>query len=121
MTDEVFTDIYRIPIPLPKNPLRAINAYFVRGGDRCLLIDTGMNRPECIEVMRRSLAELSVESHRMDIFVTHGHSDHVGLVSELRTGDSKVFLHPADAVAGPVDHVHPLPDGIAHRRTAAEA
>jgi hypothetical protein len=46
MPDEVFPDIFRIPIPLPRNPLRAINTYLIRGRDRSLLVDTGMNRPE---------------------------------------------------------------------------
>jgi glyoxylase-like metal-dependent hydrolase (beta-lactamase superfamily II) len=97
MVTEVFDDIYRMEIPLPRNPLRAINSYLVRGQDRCLMIDTGMNRPECIEVMRASLKELAVDLDRTDFFVTHCHSDHIGLVSELNTGKSKVFLNPLDA------------------------
>ena len=97
MVTEVFDDIYRMEIPLPRNPLRAINSYLVRGRDRCLMIDTGMNRPECLEVMRASLKELAVDLDRTDFFVTHCHSDHIGLVSELNTGKSKVFLNPLDA------------------------
>jgi len=94
---EVFPDIYRIQVPLPRNPLRAINSYVIRSADRCLMVDTGMNRPECFEVMRAALGELAVDLDRTDFFITHGHSDHVGLVSKLKTGASKVFLHPADA------------------------
>ena len=97
MVTEVFDDIYRVEIPLPRNPLRAINSYLVRGRDRCLMIDTGMNRPECLEVMRASLKELAVDLDLTDFFVTHCHSDHIGLVSELNTGKSKVFLNPLDA------------------------
>ena len=97
MAEEVFQDIYRIESPLPRNPLRAINSYVIRGGDRFLMVDTGMNRPECSEVMRASLKELAVDLRRTDFFITHGHADHIGLVSELKTGGSKIFLHPADA------------------------
>lgn len=97
MMDEVFEDIYRIEIPLPRNPLRAVNSYVIRGGGRFLMVDTGMNRPECIEVMRASLKTLDVDLHRTNFFITHGHADHVGLVSELKTAESKVFLHSADA------------------------
>ncbi len=94
--DEVFPDIYRIPLPLPRNPLRAINAYLIRGADRCLMVDTGMNRPECLEVMREALRALAIDRDRVDVFVTHGHSDHVGLVSEFNGAQSKIYLHPAD-------------------------
>ena len=97
MVTEVFADIYRMEIPLPRNPLRTINSYLVRGRDRWLMIDTGMNRPECLEVMRASLEALAVDLDRTDFFVTHCHSDHIGLVSELKAGTSKVFLNPLDA------------------------
>jgi glyoxylase-like metal-dependent hydrolase (beta-lactamase superfamily II) len=97
MVEEVVPDIFRMEIPLPRNPLRAINSYVVRGRDRFLMIDTGMNRPECLDVMRASLKALAVDLGRTDFFVTHCHSDHVGLVSALKTGPSKVFLNPADA------------------------
>jgi hypothetical protein len=40
---EALAGIYQTEILLPRNPLRAINAYLVRGRGRCLLIDTGMN------------------------------------------------------------------------------
>jgi len=94
---ELLPDIYRIEVPLPRNPLRAINSYVIRGRDRFLVIDTGMNRPECIEAMQTGLEELAVDLDQTDIFVTHCHSDHVGLVSLLKTATSRVFLHPADA------------------------
>jgi glyoxylase-like metal-dependent hydrolase (beta-lactamase superfamily II) len=97
MIKELLEDIYRIEVPLPRNPLRAVNSYVVRGPDRWLMIDTGMNRPESIDAVRTGIRELAVDLNRTDLFITHGHSDHVGLVSELTTGSSRTFLHPADA------------------------
>lgn len=97
MVEEVFSDIFRIQVPLPRNPLRIINSYVVRGPDRFLMIDTGMNRPESLEAMRAGIENLAVDLDRTDFFITHGHSDHVGLVSELKTASSRIFLHPADA------------------------
>ena len=97
MPEEVLPDIYQIPLPLPKNPLRAINTYLIRGEGRWLLVDTGMNRPECREAMRSALDTLSVDLGRTDLFVTHGHSDHVGQVTELASSTSKIFLGPEDA------------------------
>jgi glyoxylase-like metal-dependent hydrolase (beta-lactamase superfamily II) len=97
MSDEVFPDVHRIEIPLPRNPLKAINSYVVRGGDRFLVVDTGMNRPECLDVMRQSLKGLCVDLGRTDIFITHGHSDHIGLVAALETAGSHVFVNPIEA------------------------
>ncbi len=97
MIEEVCPDIYRIEVPLPRNPLRAINSYVVRGPDRFLMIDTGMNRPESVQAMRAGIESLAVDLDRTDFFLTHGHSDHVGLISELKAASSRIFLHPADA------------------------
>ncbi|MFB3820236.1 MAG: MBL fold metallo-hydrolase, partial [Candidatus Methylomirabilales bacterium] len=95
--EEVLPDIFRLEIPLPRNPLRAVNAYVVRGGGRWLMIDTGMNRPECLDAVRAGLAALGVDLGRTDFFITHGHSDHVGLVSELAAPGSRIFMHARDA------------------------
>jgi len=97
MPTEVLPNVYQIPIPLPKNPLRAINTYLIRGDGRWLLVDTGMNRPECREAMFAALEALSVDLTRTDIFVTHGHADHTGQVSELLTTHTKAYLNTKDA------------------------
>ncbi len=46
MPEEVASNLYRIVVPLPDNPLKEINSYVITSGDRNLVIDTGMNRPE---------------------------------------------------------------------------
>ncbi len=96
MPEQVFPDIYRIEVPLPGSPLKALNSYVVRGPERFLVIDTGMNRPECLEAVRAGLAALSVDPGQTDFFITHYHSDHIGLVSSLQTKTSRVFVNPAE-------------------------
>lgn len=97
LPEEVAPGIHRIESPLPGNPLRAINAYLVRGRDRSLLVDTGMNRPECAAALEGGLAALGVDRERLDLCITHCHSDHVGLVSRLAAPSSRIYLHPSDA------------------------
>jgi len=46
MIDQVETNLYKLELPLPENPLRSINCYLIKGPERFLLIDTGMNRKE---------------------------------------------------------------------------
>ena len=97
MAEEIFPNLFRGEIPLPANPLKAINSYVIRGNGRFLMIDTGMNRPECMEAMEVYLKTLQVDLKRTDFFITHLHADHLGLVSELVHGSSKVYFNYPDA------------------------
>jgi glyoxylase-like metal-dependent hydrolase (beta-lactamase superfamily II) len=53
MINEIAANLFCIELPLPQNPLKSINCYVIKGKNRNLIIDTGMNRPECREVWRR--------------------------------------------------------------------
>jgi glyoxylase-like metal-dependent hydrolase (beta-lactamase superfamily II) len=96
MIEQVYPDIFRMEIPLPGNPLKAINSYVIKGGVRFLIIDTGMNMPECRAAMAAGLAELAVDLSRTDFFITHLHADHLGLVSELAGKSAKVYFNYPD-------------------------
>lgn len=89
-------DIYRIEVPLPNNPLRYLNSYVVRGRDRFLVIDTGFNRPECREALFTGLDSLRVDLARTDLFLTHLHADHTGLVGDFARAGSRIFMHHDD-------------------------
>jgi glyoxylase-like metal-dependent hydrolase (beta-lactamase superfamily II) len=95
---EVLPDVYLIEVPLPENPLRNLNSYFIRGKDRNLLIDTGFNREECYEALAGALAELGEDRDRTDLFITHMHSDHSGLASRIAGGASKIYMGEKDCV-----------------------
>lgn len=97
MIEKVFPDLYRIEVVLPNNPLRTLNAYVIKGQERSLIIDTGMNRQACIKGMESSLQELEVKLTDADFFITHMHADHSGLVSYFKTETSKVFCSETDA------------------------
>jgi glyoxylase-like metal-dependent hydrolase (beta-lactamase superfamily II) len=96
MTDQIKPNLYRIEVPLPDNPLRSINSYVVKGPDRTLVIDTGMMRPECEKALRIGLDELDVDLAETDFFITHLHSDHMGMVGELATDTSTIFFNRPD-------------------------
>jgi glyoxylase-like metal-dependent hydrolase (beta-lactamase superfamily II) len=97
MIEEMCPGLHRIEVPLPKNPLKSLNSYVVESRERNLIVDTGMNRPECLNAMRAGLAQLDVDLARTDFFITHLHADHLGLVSELATAGSKVYFSRPDA------------------------
>ncbi len=97
MVDRVFENIHRIEVPLPDNPLRSINCYVVKGDGRYLIIDTGMNRPECRSAIESGLKELDVDLTRCDFFITHMHFDHMGLVSHFASEGSTVYFNRVEA------------------------
>ncbi len=99
MVEEVLPRIFRMEIPLPNNPLKAINSYLIKGEGRFLIVDTGMNRRECLETMQLFLKELKVDLKETDFFITHLHADHLGLVSELAAESSKIYFNHPDAEA----------------------
>ena len=96
MPKEILRNIYRIEVPLPKNPLRVLNSYLIRGEERSLLIDTGFQQPECRDALFAALDELKVDRSRLDVFGSHIHSDHIGLAPEVVGETGKIYLGRGD-------------------------
>ena len=61
------------------------------------MIDTGMNREECLHVMLTALERLHVDLRYTDFFVTHLHADHLGQVASLATATSAVYFNHKEA------------------------
>lgn len=87
--EEVYSGIYKAEIPLPKNPLRTMNSYIIKDKEKNLIIDTGFNHPECIKTFELVLKELNITEY--DIFLTHMHIDHCGLVNNLATKKTQIM------------------------------
>lgn len=96
MIIEVLPNLFKMEIPLPGNPLKTLNSYVVMGKTRHLIIDTGFNRPECLEAMTSSLKHLNVSLAQCDFFLTHMHADHTGLVSTLAAESSRIYCSRTD-------------------------
>ena len=97
MIKEVLPNLYKIEVPLPRNPLKAVNSYIIKAQGRSLIIDTGMNRIECMSVMSSGLEQLDVDLNKTDFFITHLHADHLGLVSSLATDTSTIYFNKLGA------------------------
>ena len=97
MIEQILPNLYKIEVPLPQNPLKAVNSYVIKARGRSLIIDTGMNREECMRVLSSGLRELNVDLKKADFFITHMHADHSGLVSNLAVDTSRVYFSQADA------------------------
>ncbi|WP_028922434.1 MBL fold metallo-hydrolase [Pseudonocardia acaciae] len=82
---EVSPDLYRIPLPLPSDGLKAVNVYAMRDGDGLVLIDSGWAIEDAREVLEKALAALGHgigDVHRF--LITHVHRDHYTLAVRLR-------------------------------------
>ncbi len=97
LAELVIPGLYRLEIPIPKNPLKATNCYIIKGTERSLVIDTGLRIPEALQALRTGLEELQVDLSLTDIFITHMHSDHSGLIPDIKAPSSVVYASAADA------------------------
>ncbi len=97
MIEEIGTHLYKIEIPLPRNPLRALNSYAIKSPERNLIIDTGWNQQECMDAMQAGLKKLRIDIRKTDFFITHVHTDHLGLVSSLVTDTSTIYFNQSEA------------------------
>lgn len=96
MVEQVYKNIYRNEIPLPNNPLRALNSYIILSEDRNLIIDSGFNREECRQAFMNGIEELGLDLNKTDLLVTHLHADHSGLAAVLSKQGFKVYSGEID-------------------------
>lgn len=92
MCEEILPNLFRNKIPLPESPLKYLNSYIIKDSQRSLIVDTGLNRKACLDAMHRGLATLGIDLTQSDIFITHLHADHFGLVSKLVTDTTNILF-----------------------------
>lgn len=77
--------VYRIPLPLPGDGLRAVNVYAITDGTGLVLVDSGWALDEAHEVLGHAVAELGYPLTAIRrILITHAHRDHYTLATRLR-------------------------------------
>jgi glyoxylase-like metal-dependent hydrolase (beta-lactamase superfamily II) len=81
---QVADDLYRLPLPLPNDGLRAVNVYVLTGDEGLTLIDGGWAIQESRATLERGLRALGHDIRDIRQFlVTHLHRDHFSLASCL--------------------------------------
>ncbi len=82
---EVAAGVYRIPLPLPNDGLRAVNVYVIVGDDELVCVDSGWALPHSRKLFVEALATLGCGPADIDRFlVTHVHRDHYTQAIALR-------------------------------------
>ena len=78
-------NVYRIPLPLPLDGLKAVNVYAIAGPAGVDLIDAGIALVSARERLTAGLRKIGYELGDVrNFFVTHVHIDHYSLAIELR-------------------------------------
>lgn len=95
--EEIFHNIFQETISYEDRHLSPRNLFVIRTIDRSLMIDTSFNRTDDREILLRMLHELEIPCGKLDIFITHNHPDHTGLVPQLAAMGAAVFMNPVEA------------------------
>ncbi len=94
---EVYKGVFMRQLPLTGNPLKSINIFIVKDGESGLIFDTGFDNPEVREHMLDYVDKMGIRLEKSILFLTHLHSDHVGLASFLqKKGIGKIYLSRVD-------------------------
>ena len=81
----VAPDVYRIPLPLPGDALKAINVFAVQSDRSLTLIDTGWHSVDSWKALGRGLRLVGAAPGDVSrMLVTHVHYDHYGQAAALR-------------------------------------
>lgn len=100
MIREVFSNIFQVKVPLPRNPLGHLNSYLINSEERKVLIDTGLNFPVAFQSLCGALTEIGVQPKELtDILLTHFHVDHVGLIPRFKKASRRltIVIHHVEA------------------------
>ncbi|HEY2523132.1 MAG TPA: MBL fold metallo-hydrolase [Streptosporangiaceae bacterium] len=82
---DVGDGVYRIPLPLPQDGLRAVNVYAVRDSGGLTLVDSGWAITEARDLLEQAVKLLDSSLAGVKRFlVTHVHRDHYTLAVTLR-------------------------------------
>jgi acyl-CoA synthetase (AMP-forming)/AMP-acid ligase II/glyoxylase-like metal-dependent hydrolase (beta-lactamase superfamily II) len=82
-------EVWRVILPMHPRLAGTTNAWLVRTAAGCLLVDPGAPNEVAHGTLLRAFEELGIES--ADVFLTHEHADHAGLVTRwLRDGSRLV-------------------------------
>jgi len=91
---EVGPGVYRIPLPMPDDGLRAVNVYAICDGPRVVLVDSGLALEASRAQLEASLGELGYAlADVSECLVTHMHPDHyTGAVALRRALGTPIAL-----------------------------
>ncbi len=105
--EQLASDLWSIPVPIPDNPLRYVSSYAFASEDGLVLLDSGWDSEVSWQALCSGLRSFGAgPADVRGVLVSHLHLDHAGLGGRLRaTSGAWIAMHPADhAVIARPDH-----------------
>lgn len=93
---EVYENIFLAEIPLKGNPLKSINIYIIKTDEGNIIVDTGFNTEEILDLTKGFIKDLDLDLNKTSLFLTHLHSDHTGLVNFYDDLGVKIYMGEVD-------------------------
>jgi glyoxylase-like metal-dependent hydrolase (beta-lactamase superfamily II) len=99
--EELASDLWSIPVPIPSSPLRYVSCYAFAADAGLVLLDSGWNSDESWRALLAGLREVGAGPDDVrGVLVSHMHFDHSGLAGRLREASGAwIAMHPADHAA----------------------
>lgn len=93
---EIYHNIFQEIISYPDHHVSPRNLYIVKGKERSLMIDTSFRLERDWKIIQNMIEELGIEYKNLDVFITHNHPDHTGLVPDLQKLGARAFMNPRE-------------------------
>jgi glyoxylase-like metal-dependent hydrolase (beta-lactamase superfamily II) len=96
--EQLAGDLWSIPVPIPRNPLRYVSSYAFASDGGLVLLDTGWAAEESWQALVAGLGSIGASPQDVrGVLVSHMHLDHAGLAGRLRDASGAwIAMHPAD-------------------------
>jgi glyoxylase-like metal-dependent hydrolase (beta-lactamase superfamily II) len=96
--EQLAADLWSIPVPIPRNPLRYVSSYVFASGGGLFLLDSGWHADESWQALTGGLESIGANvSDVRGVLLSHMHFDHFGLAGRVREASGAwLAMHPAD-------------------------
>ena len=94
---EIYPNIFQEIITYPDRHTSPRNLYIVRQPGRSLMVDTSFRQERDWKIICGMVEALEIDYRELDVFITHNHPDHTGLVPDLQALGARVFMNPKES------------------------
>lgn len=93
---EICHNIFQEVIDYHDRHISPRNLYLIRQPGRSLMVDTSFRTEWELQRVTEMIEALGVDYGELDIFITHDHPDHSGLVPDLAARGARILMNPEE-------------------------